>query len=438
MSVEANAHPEKRLFISLLTRDISLADAFLDLLDNSINAAMKSFMPSGSKSADYLVLLEKPPKKRFKISLNFTPSKVVVEDNCGGISADDAVEDVFVFGAGDQEGHEDDTLSVYGIGMKRAMFKLGKNIEMTSEHAKGGFTLSLDVEAWAASDEQPWKFEISPRQPSEKGTTRLQVTDLYKAVRGRLEDGQFETQLRDRIARAYAFFISKIVDIDVNGVPVLSEQVTISDNNASETFVEEDVNVTILAGLGIPKDKRYTSDTAGWNVYCNGRSVISFDKSPLTGWGVDGYMPTFQPKHRPFVGIVFFSSDHPESLPWTTTKLGVNPDNVVWQKTLQRMADTAKPIIKFLDGRYSEEGTSISSDELQDAIGTSKPVSLRVTSDTAVFKPPKKQPSNLANISYKVDKKQLESAKAATGQRSISNSDFGRYTYDYFIDNEVE
>jgi hypothetical protein len=40
--IYANANPEKRLFISLLTRDISLIAAFLDLIDNSVNAAVES------------------------------------------------------------------------------------------------------------------------------------------------------------------------------------------------------------------------------------------------------------------------------------------------------------------------------------------------------------------------------------------------------------
>jgi hypothetical protein len=37
----ADASPEKRLFISLITRDIPLVAAFLDLVDNSINAAVE-------------------------------------------------------------------------------------------------------------------------------------------------------------------------------------------------------------------------------------------------------------------------------------------------------------------------------------------------------------------------------------------------------------
>ncbi len=203
------------------------------------------------------------------------------------------------------------------------------------------------------------KFDINERPKAEAWSTKLEVTELYKAVSARLSDTQFESQLKDRIARAYSFFISKIIDIYVNGQQIVAEQVAISDNQASENFSVDDVDVAILAGLGVPKDKRYLAETAGWNVYCNGRSVISYDKTGLTGWGVDGLLPSFQPKHRPFVGIVFFTSKHPESLPWTTTKLGVNPDNIVWQRTLKRMADAGKQVTRFLDARYSEDGTSI-------------------------------------------------------------------------------
>lgn len=437
MTLQAKAHAEKRLFISLLTRDISLADAFLDLLDNSINAALKSSTIGVKNTTSYISLLEEKPKKRFKVALTFSNTKVAIEDNCGGISADSAQNEVFIFGARDQESHADDQLSVYGIGLKRAMFKLGKTISMTSDHAAGGFGLKLDVEKWAKKEEPSWTFDIEPRAASKEGKTTLEVADLYPAVSARLADSMFESQLKDRIGRAYSFFISKVIDIYLNGQLISAEEVTISDNRASENFEIEDVNIVILAGLGVPKDKRYTAESAGWSVYCNGRSVISADKTSLTGWGIDGLLPTFQPKHRPFVGLVFFSSDHPESLPWTTTKLGVNTDNIVWQRTLKRMADVGKQVTRFLDARYSEDGTSISSEELRDAIGTAETVTLRVRSDSLMFKAPPKPSNNMTSIQYKVDKKQLLEAKSAAGQKSISNSEFGRYTFDYFVDNEV-
>jgi len=339
--IEAKAHAEKRLFISLLTRDISLQDAFLDLLDNSINAAVKATGLQEGNAGDYVALLSTENKPRFTIQIDFDATKVTVRDNCGGISAHDAATKVFVFGAED-ESHLDDRLSVYGIGLKRAMFKLGDQINMESHHPSGGFTLNLPVKTWQGDKKTPWTFEIAPLPPAEKdkGRTELVVTALHSAVQARLQNPTFETELINRIARAYSFFIARIVTIKVNGSPVGREEPRISSNQATESFELDGVSVAITAGLATPTNgERYEAEYSGWNVYCNGRAIIFYDRSTLTGWGVPGFLPSFQPKHRPFIGIVFFTSDDPEKLPWTTTKLGVNPDSIIWQKAVQRMAD---------------------------------------------------------------------------------------------------
>lgn len=42
MSPQADARPTKRLFIQMLTRDLALEDAVLDLIDNSIDSLLTS------------------------------------------------------------------------------------------------------------------------------------------------------------------------------------------------------------------------------------------------------------------------------------------------------------------------------------------------------------------------------------------------------------
>src|SRR6185436_3297504 len=56
---DADASPEKKLFISLITRDISLSDAIIDLLDNSVNAAMRPIRNSFSSTEDFHKLFTK-------------------------------------------------------------------------------------------------------------------------------------------------------------------------------------------------------------------------------------------------------------------------------------------------------------------------------------------------------------------------------------------
>ena len=71
-----DAMPTKELFIDMLTRDIALIPAIIDLVDNSADGAKKD---NGEGTLnDYWVRVAISPKE-FKVS-----------DNCGGISVETA------------------------------------------------------------------------------------------------------------------------------------------------------------------------------------------------------------------------------------------------------------------------------------------------------------------------------------------------------------
>jgi hypothetical protein len=114
-TISADASPEKRLFVSLITRDISLADAFLDIVDNSINAALGP-LASRLKTADDYEKLLSNVKITPKVTIDITigTAKIVVRDNASGISSKDAAEHVFKFGRAEIGENKKDRLSVYG------------------------------------------------------------------------------------------------------------------------------------------------------------------------------------------------------------------------------------------------------------------------------------------------------------------------------------
>src|SRR5574341_35338 len=126
----------------MFTRDISLEDCLLDLIDNSIDSFIR-----GSKKEIIGTLLDRdaPIGKEPlpEVSLVVTQKEVSVTDNCGGIPRDKALHDVFCFGHA--QGHDAGRLGVYGIGLKRAIFKIGNSFEMKSRTANEGFEVSLDV-----------------------------------------------------------------------------------------------------------------------------------------------------------------------------------------------------------------------------------------------------------------------------------------------------
>jgi hypothetical protein len=439
--LKADASPEKRLFISLLTRDISLVAAFLDLIDNSINAALVPFADKLATADGYVSALDDPDiSASISIDIEFSAESVKIIDNATGIACETAESYVFKFGrAAPEPKASHDRLSVYGIGLKRALFKMGEQISIVSDHEQGGFELDLDVPAWAASKEVRWSFPITrrPNAGADMTGTVIQITGLHEDVATRLGDGVFEGQLIERIAQTYGYFMGKFVTISVNGKPVAPENMVVSKNRTTEEVAIENATCLIVAGLG-PSDSngRFRDATSGWFVLCNGRIVVSADKSSLTGWGGYG-LPIFQPKHRPFLGIVIFASDDPESLPWTTTKASINEESIAWQRAKREMANTAKAIINFLDRRYTESGTEVDSDELKEARGGSVNPLASSAKKPLTFKPPTPKKDLTTRIQYKAKVADVERIGKHLRKPGMSGSEVGRHTLYFFLRNEV-
>jgi len=219
----------------------------------------------------------------------------------------------------------------------------------------------------------------------------------------------------------------------VNGDIVQPASLEIGDNFSSDNYTRHEVSCYIVARIGRPKETKYLAENAGWFIFCNGRAIAYANKDVLTGWG--SLLPAFQPKHRPFLGLVFFVAEDPEKLPWTTTKSSVNEESLVWQETKRRMADIGRQVITFLDRRYGEGGTEITPAELEKTSGKEVSLFSAVSSSKKVFKVADKmaKPPEETSIQYKVKISAIDKIKKLLGRRSLSNSDIGRYTFDYFL-----
>ena len=164
--MEANAFPRKRFFIEMFTRDISLADCILDLIDNSIDGLIKSNDIDLGQSLllEHEELSEDEKNVLPLISVEYSDKKFTISDYCGGISLHDAINEVFNFGHQFEYHAENKNarLGVYGVGLKRAIFKLGKLFEMKSQTLNDGFSLSVDIDKWIEKDKDlnDWKFPV--------------------------------------------------------------------------------------------------------------------------------------------------------------------------------------------------------------------------------------------------------------------------------------
>jgi hypothetical protein len=437
--LKADASPEKRLFISLITRDISLIAAVLDLIDNSINAAVQPVSQRLLTASDYHDFYQDMRiKPSVDIRIRIGPDRVEIEDTAQGISAETARTQVFKFGTTAERGPVDDRLSVYGIGLKRAIFKLGNRVKILSEHVAGGFDLDLNVSEWERTPQEHWEIDISRRSPAKQGETgtRIEVSELYEPTAQRINDGKFVGQLREAISKTYDFYLARLVNVFVDGVPVDGAHVQISTNRTSEDFDLGDVSCSVNAGIGTPEGKEYRDRTSGWFVFCNGRTVVSADKSTLTGWGTGG-LGIFQPKHRPFLGTVFFVSADAQQLPWTTTKSDINEDSAIWQEAKRLMVSVGRTITEFLDSRYKDDGTAVASADLRSIAGGSEHVMSAAAASGRVFAPPPRSASNSVTIQYKAKVTDVRRVAKYLGRPSMGGAEVGRHTFDHFLRNEV-
>ena len=129
MSTEqVNAYPKKEFFLRYLVRDISLEDCIMDLVDNAVDSLIRRKKVNVSERILYSKVSKSDHIPYVRITLSNDKFEIV--DNCGGISRQNALNDTFLFG---HEGAvRGSRLGVYGIGMKRALFKIGRKFAISS------------------------------------------------------------------------------------------------------------------------------------------------------------------------------------------------------------------------------------------------------------------------------------------------------------------
>jgi hypothetical protein len=142
---KVDAEPTKEFFVSMLVRDIELIPALVDLVDNSVDGARRL---RGSDRFDGLY-----------VRIDATAEMFRIEDNRGGIPIDIARRYAFRFGRTDETPQLARSVGQFGVGMKRALFKLGPDFEIRSVEAASDFVLKVNVPVW--TDQTSWDFEFS-------------------------------------------------------------------------------------------------------------------------------------------------------------------------------------------------------------------------------------------------------------------------------------
>lgn len=431
----------------MITRDIALEDCILDLIDNSVDGAWRS---EGSRP---MGLADDADLSKYVISIEASAERFSIKDNCGGMSLDDAVNHAFSFGRHALDEPDDYSIGVYGIGMKRAVFKLGTNIRIRSTYrAKDGsrqsFAVPIVVADWLQNDTPPWDFDIVEDAPLDENGVEIVIEALTPGATTSFGSPAFLQNLRRTIARDYSLRLNRGLKILVNGVQVVGWQIELrqSDEFAPmridyrDELDGDEVMVEIIGGMAAPPPESIDPDEGdegdkrfGWYVACNGRIVLAADKTSVSGWGTDDW-PQWHYQYSGFIGIILFTAPNAAALPLTTTKRSVDTSSEIFRRARPRMRDVSKQWIAYTNVRKQ----ALEEAKQKEAAAAAVPISAVarkevVTLPTLVARPAER----VGNVHYAVPITKLKRLAKEFGSIQMPYREVGLKSFNYAYDDLV-
>jgi hypothetical protein len=429
VTATVKASPTKRFFIAVLIKDIQLIDAVVELVDNSVDGAKA--MSSGEDLTGR------------HIEINFDSSSFSIRDNSGGIPIEIAEKYAFRFGRDDDAPSTPGSVGEFGVGMKRALFKLGKHFIVESKTQTESFTVEVDVDQWQSQepDTAEWTFPMiqkgSNDNPLDTGTY-IKVTQLYPYAIDELASSTFGTRLMASIRQAHEKALGNNLQISVGTtslhaqISTLLQSAEIQPISITESLEVDgkQIQVSILAGLG----ERTLAD-AGWYIYCNGRQIERAEQTERTGWQtavIEGEKkaPKAHWQFARFRGYLLFESAYPDVLPWNTTKTGLDVEAPAYRRIRGQMSVAMREVITFLNelDQQGKEGA------ISAAINSAQPVALMNVKGGQNFKYERQvattRPPRPVRVSFDCDPDKYEEVRinlGATSKKQVGELLFGYY-----------
>ncbi len=421
-----SARPTKSFFINTLVKDIHLIDAILDLIDNAIDSYIRNDM-----------------KERRKIVIKFTKDVFLIEDYCGGIKKEEIYERVFRFGKLTQEHGR--TISVFGIGLKRAVFKIGTDIYIETDDGSDYCAVRID-QNWLRDDDN-WELVLDKDEKS-KGEpfTRITISAIFPNIAQELANTVFENAVRTKVRDTYSIFMEDRIAISVNEKSVEPRDFRFLNDGKRfvpfhRAFLFDAVELEIYAGFTpIESENKHPY---GWNIFCNDRLVVQNNTSEKTGWGGQDGKRYHYPEDNRFLGLAFFRSDNPLLLPWQTTKSAIQEDSRLYRRAQVEMRAVTNRLINVIRiaGRITDSrtGETIGKALFEDAASEARAQIKDQHDEVVPAVKGKKGYERLSDIppyttiQYTKKRELVKKVKKELGDTYMSNKNMGEMTFDYYV-----
>lgn len=316
-----------------LTQDIDCTECLFDLIDNSIDAARQIITSQDDYSKDDTGLPASYSGFLVKIEINH--NKIVISDNCSGVTPEVMRNRLLVIG---EESNQPHGIGHFGVGLKRALLKLGKNYEITTSNNGDMYSL-ICSDTDLQKDDGLIATHIG--SSDNESHTKIIVTDLTdEANREIVRAEDWERSMARQIAIRYNNFLKKGIEIELNENhikpacpevkahhPVTIQLDTLPATHGITAHIKAGMHQDYFkvgeAGYDLKKIESITEDY-GWYYVCNDRVIKIATKEKEFGWA-----KRWHNEYYGFVGWVHFVGPVSD-LPWNTKKTAIDPGSPVF------------------------------------------------------------------------------------------------------------
>lgn len=436
-----DASPTKEFFVDTITRDIALDRALADLVDNCIDGA-KRLRDTGHANGEDIAGGKKYENLYARLTVN--PNEFAIADNCGGIALDIARKYAFKFGRATGFTETPNSVGQFGVGMKRALFKMGRHFEVKTADANDSYRIDVNVQKWLG--ERSWDFRIEGREDNSYGRiqagTSIRCWELYPGVSELFKQDYFLRNLVSRIRTAQQHFMRNGFAIYINDEAIIPNEWQLQRGSGIDPLHQRfddklgdgpSLRTRIFAGVG-PSNQAQ----AGWYVFCNGRCIVEADQSSATGWGdIAGTggigIPRYHNQFSRFRGYAFLDCVKSEKLPWNTTKTGLDYEDPAYRMLIGRLVSATRPVIDFLNELDRETDIEEQDRELSSSLrsSTSTPIADLPERAAFTYTTPTRRGPALKSISYKKPESEVGELAAKLDVRAAKDVGMRSFEYAY-------
>ncbi|MCB1734031.1 MAG: ATP-binding protein [Gammaproteobacteria bacterium] len=338
--VDVNFGVDAQFIKNISARDITPLECIYDLIDNSIDAARNRISETNPAQPRDNPLPSS--YDGYRVEINVTFDQIKISDNCKGVSRNALSESMFVTG---RESHEPYSIGHFGIGLKRALLKLGRSYKLESDNGEEGFSLDFKESTIGASS-------VPEKAVSKKTSGRrfftIEISSINAEVANAITQPRWTDDAVGKISARYGIIINKGFDIVINEKRVEGFAPSVRDDDLFDP-VEEAIPTTsgveIYIQTGTHEDylmsyeknwkmkcNDHLTDQYGWYFVCNDRVLVVADHSSRLGW-----KQRWHSEYYGFVGWVHFIAKDGSKLPWDTKKTDISADSNVFREVREKL-----------------------------------------------------------------------------------------------------